>query len=76
MLWEASREWLRPGSIYIGAGGVGPGPCSATNSVWGDLGQSLLLPGLSFLACETGIITPLLLPSRGGWKDRGMTQRV
>lgn len=54
---------VKAGSIYIGFGGVGPSPCSATISVWGDLGQSLSSPA----SCS-----PLL----SGRKDRGMTQRV
>lgn len=54
---------VKAGSIYIGFWGVGPSPCSATVSVWGDLGQSLSSPA----SCSS-------LPS--GRKDRGMTQRV
>lgn len=52
-------------SIYTGSGCVGPDRRSAADTVWRNLGQSLPLPELSFLACEMGMLTPPLCPSQG-----------
>lgn len=51
--------------LYWDRGCVGPGSHSATDSVWEDLGQSLPLPGVSFLTCEMILITPPPHPSPG-----------
>lgn len=64
--WDGSREGLRTNVHLHGGWSCGClGPYSATHSVWGDLGQSFPLPGLSFLACEMGMITSPLFPPLG-----------
>ena len=66
---EASQEAPRTRFVYNGTGAARAGPRSAPSSVWGDLWRDV--PGLSFLACETGRVTSS--GSLTGLRDSGKT---